>query len=532
MERQSQGGELAERAVKIRKAADRCARIVQTFLAMARQKRPEREPVDLNAVAIAAYDLAEYGLRTDGIAHRARVRRQRCRTISADSDQLHQIIINLIVNAQQAMARRPRRRALTLRTALGPRADDRDPRRRRQRPRHARRRRGGASSNPSTPPSRRARAPASACPSRKGWPRRMAGSSTLLPAERGACFRLTLPIDARSAGDRVEPEPRVAARDAAAPRAGGRRRAWRSPNRSPTSCRSKASPAISRSAAWRRRRGWRDGDYDLIVSDLRMPDVDGPALHAWIAASAPTLLRPHRVRDRRHAGRRRRAFLAKRSARCSKNPSRPMRCTASSSRWTSHDRHAIRTSSLSMTRRICASRSPPICANRASSVDEAGGGADSIVLLAKRTPALVVLDVTMPDGGRLQHRAAAARDYGNIGIVMLTARRDVIDRVVGLELGADDYIMKPFEPRELLARIRSVLRRLRRAGGRSRPPRPPSQPMTRTDEIEAAADDGVISANSGSPPSRGQIRVAGRHDRVDRGGEGLCAAPHRPSAAT
>ncbi|RYE01121.1 MAG: GAF domain-containing protein, partial [Sphingomonadales bacterium] len=98
MERQSQGGELAERAQKIRKAADRCARIVQTFLAMARQKRPEREPVDLNAVAMAAYDLAEYGLRTDGIAA-TRELAPSLPTISADSDQLHQIIINLLVNA-------------------------------------------------------------------------------------------------------------------------------------------------------------------------------------------------------------------------------------------------------------------------------------------------------------------------------------------------------------------------------------------------------------------------------------------------
>jgi PAS domain S-box-containing protein len=79
MERQSQGSELAERAQKIRKAADRCARIVQTFLAMARQKRPEREPVDLNAVAMAAYELAEYGLRTDGIALEARSAPKRCR---------------------------------------------------------------------------------------------------------------------------------------------------------------------------------------------------------------------------------------------------------------------------------------------------------------------------------------------------------------------------------------------------------------------------------------------------------------------
>jgi len=93
-------------------------------------------------------------------------------------------------------------------------------------------------------------------------------------------------------------------------------------------------------------------------------------------------------------------------------------------------------------------------------VGEAGGGAELDTLLLRRVPALVVLDVTMPDEDGFSIARRLRAKYDNIGIVMLTARRDVIDRVVGLELGADDYIMKPFEPRELLARIRSVLRRL------------------------------------------------------------------------
>ena len=93
-------------------------------------------------------------------------------------------------------------------------------------------------------------------------------------------------------------------------------------------------------------------------------------------------------------------------------------------------------------------------------VGEAGGGADLDALLLRRAPALVVLDVTMPDEDGFSIARRLRAKYDNLGIVMLTARRDVIDRVVGLELGADDYIMKPFEPRELLARIRSVLRRL------------------------------------------------------------------------
>ena len=76
---------------------------------------------------------------------------------------------------------------------------------------------------------------------------------------------------------------------------------------------------------------------------------------------------------------------------------------------------------------------------------------------------LVVLDLNMPgeDGISL---ARFLRDNHPVGIIMLTAAAEVVDRIVGLEVGADDYVTKPFEPRELLARIKSVLRRLESAG--------------------------------------------------------------------
>jgi DNA-binding response OmpR family regulator len=78
--------------------------------------------------------------------------------------------------------------------------------------------------------------------------------------------------------------------------------------------------------------------------------------------------------------------------------------------------------------------------------------------LTERPADLVVLDISMPgeDGLSL---ARALRAEGDIGIVMLTAAGDVVDRVVGLEVGADDYIAKPVDLRELLARLRAVLRR-------------------------------------------------------------------------
>ncbi len=75
----------------------------------------------------------------------------------------------------------------------------------------------------------------------------------------------------------------------------------------------------------------------------------------------------------------------------------------------------------------------------------------------------VILDLTLPDGDGLDV-AKRVRASSDVPIVMLTARGDPTDRVVGLEIGADDYLPKPFEPRELLARLRAVLRR--REGGK------------------------------------------------------------------
>jgi DNA-binding response OmpR family regulator len=78
--------------------------------------------------------------------------------------------------------------------------------------------------------------------------------------------------------------------------------------------------------------------------------------------------------------------------------------------------------------------------------------------LRQASPDLVILDIMLPelDGFEV---CRAIRQTSNIPIIMLTARGEVTDKVVGLELGADDYLAKPFEPRELVARIQSVLRR-------------------------------------------------------------------------
>lgn len=95
-------------------------------------------------------------------------------------------------------------------------------------------------------------------------------------------------------------------------------------------------------------------------------------------------------------------------------------------------------------------------------VSQAADGAALRALMAERPVDLIVLDVNMPgeDGLSL---VKWLRTLGEVGIVMLTGNAEPVDKVVGLELGADDYVSKPFELRELLARVRSVLRRAERS---------------------------------------------------------------------
>jgi two-component system, OmpR family, response regulator len=85
-------------------------------------------------------------------------------------------------------------------------------------------------------------------------------------------------------------------------------------------------------------------------------------------------------------------------------------------------------------------------------------------IIARKRPDLVILDLMLPgeDGLSICRRL---RGRGGVPILMLTAKSDPVDRVVGLEMGADDYVTKPFDPRELLARVRALLRRARAHDG-------------------------------------------------------------------
>ncbi len=85
-------------------------------------------------------------------------------------------------------------------------------------------------------------------------------------------------------------------------------------------------------------------------------------------------------------------------------------------------------------------------------------GKDAVSLVKEKNPSLVLLDIMMPvlDGWEA---CRAIREFSNVPIIMLTAKGETFDKIMGLELGADDYVVKPFDTKEVVARIKAVLRR-------------------------------------------------------------------------
>jgi two-component system alkaline phosphatase synthesis response regulator PhoP len=96
--------------------------------------------------------------------------------------------------------------------------------------------------------------------------------------------------------------------------------------------------------------------------------------------------------------------------------------------------------------------------NAGYAVRTASTGADALTLAAAHEPALIVLDLMLPDIDGLEV-CKRVRQTSDVPILMLTARDEDVDKIIGLEVGADDYLTKPFNPRELVARIKSILRR-------------------------------------------------------------------------
>jgi len=116
-------------------------------------------------------------------------------------------------------------------------------------------------------------------------------------------------------------------------------------------------------------------------------------------------------------------------------------------------------------------------------VDEAASGEDAIIAFGQAPPDVVLIDIMLPgiDGFEL---CRALRRNSDVPIVMVTARADTHDVVAGLEAGADDYLTKPFAPKELSARIRALLRRAR--------PSKPGHPKLQFGDLEIVPDEGKV----------------------------------------
>jgi DNA-binding response OmpR family regulator len=96
--------------------------------------------------------------------------------------------------------------------------------------------------------------------------------------------------------------------------------------------------------------------------------------------------------------------------------------------------------------------------NAGYGVKAAASAQAALIQLASESPALVILDLNLPDGDGVE-LCRRIRKTSDVPILMLTARDEDIDKIIGLEVGADDYMTKPFNPRELVARIKSIMRR-------------------------------------------------------------------------
>ena len=96
--------------------------------------------------------------------------------------------------------------------------------------------------------------------------------------------------------------------------------------------------------------------------------------------------------------------------------------------------------------------------NAGYTVRTAATGQEALADIAAEVPSLIVLDLNLPDGDGIE-LCRRIRKGSDVPIVMLTARDEDVDKIIGLEVGADDYLTKPFNPRELVARVKSVLRR-------------------------------------------------------------------------
>ena len=274
----------AGRIAKIRRAADRCARIVQSFLAMARQKAPEYRLVNLNDQVRAAAELTEYQMRAVNVSLDLRLE-PGLPAIEADPDQLHQVIVNLMTNARQALESRAELRRVTVTTA---RARDMVTL-------------TVADNGPGIEPALRQRifdpffttkdvgaGTGIGLSYSLGIVEAHGGTIAIEDAPVGTVFVVRLPVKDAHAEPAVHEE--------AAP-SQGRGRALVVDDEADVA--DTLADMLERMGLdVRVAIGGLAGQaalaggtaFDLVLSDIRMPDLDGPALHAWIAEQRPDLI--------------------------------------------------------------------------------------------------------------------------------------------------------------------------------------------------------------------------------------------------
>ena len=284
LEEDAENTPFATSARRIRKSAERCSRIVQTFLAMARQREPERVSLNVEDVARAAVELTDYGMRSNGI----RVTTEftpGLPSVAADSDQLHQVLVNLLINAQQALQECEGPREIRISTNHD-----------------AKKERvciGIADNGPGIAPdiARRIFEPFFTTKPQgagtgiglsfsHGVIEAHGGNLSLESSDEGAAFLIELPVNAMSsttdgpAATVAQPRPgRAMVVDDEPELASSLARFLEREGYRCTVVNS-GREAIELAGA---------EDFDVILSDLRMPDVDGPALLKWLTLNRPEM---------------------------------------------------------------------------------------------------------------------------------------------------------------------------------------------------------------------------------------------------
>ncbi len=283
LQRRPEGPDVAHRAAMIADAAGRCARIVQTFLAIARRKAVVRSRVDLNAVAAGALELAEPELRAAGVAV-VRELDPELPVIRADADQLRQVLLHLLINARQAMQDQAGPRRLVVRTRSGPE--------------------GAAilevaDTGPGVPPEHRRRIFEPFFTTKpqgvgagvglsfvQGLVEAHGGALALGESDAGALFRVILPGDAPVG----PPADHLAPAGVAGPMAVLVGLEPAAARRLAALLAEEGYGCVAAHGAGEARAALTSGDPALVLGDLGAAGMDGPALLSWLQAERPDLV--------------------------------------------------------------------------------------------------------------------------------------------------------------------------------------------------------------------------------------------------